>query len=136
MNLLKYKKINIKLLFTSLLLLLITYLINVNSGVYVLKKLSEAIFLLTIPVAFFSVVTFFVKNNVFLSWVKVTKYFLITSFVIIMIAPSSTHGLDFFPIVKETLAVFLSIVYSVSSLFVLIYRTIKTRNESSAADKE
>lgn len=119
------KKINIKFLSLFLLLLLVMYFININSGVYFLKKLSESIFFIIVPIVAFSVVTIFINQKVFLKWAKVTKYFFFSSLVLILITPTSSHGLDFFPVVKETIAIFLSILYSVVSLFFILYQSLK-----------
>ena len=131
MNFLEQKKINFKFLSASLLLLLLMYFVNINSGSYFLKKLSESIFFIAIPIAIFSIITLFVHNSLFLKWIKMTKYFLFSSLLIILITPTSSHGLDFLPIVKEIVAIILSVLYSFISLFFIIFQSIKPKKQSN-----
>ncbi len=119
------KKNNIIIFLISLTLILLAYYINTNYRDDLPRKLSESIFWLTIPISFYGLITLFLRDSVFRSWFKFTKYYFIISVLIVLIAPTSTHGLDFFPIVKETVTIFLSVLYSAISLILIIYKLIK-----------
>ena len=126
MNWLKKKKINIVYVVIFSLAAVISYLVNVNLREKLLViTLSESFFWLAAFVLFFSITTLFFKRSVFLSWVKITKYFLIISIIIILLTPTSTHGLDFFPIIKETVTIMLISLYSIISLFLIIYKSFQ-----------
>ena len=126
MNWLKKKKINIIYVVIFSLAAVISYLVNVNLREKLLViTLSESFFWLAAFVLFFSITTLFFKRSVFLSWVKITKYFLIISIIIILLTPTSTHGLDFFPIIKETVTIMLISLYSIISLFLIIYKSFQ-----------
>ncbi len=120
------KKANTTYLGISCLVVIIAYLVNINFREKSLTiALSESIFWLTVPVLIFSVINLFFKGSIFVSWAKFTKYFFIVSLAIILMTPTSTHGMDFLPIVKETVAVALAILYSVASLFLITYLSFR-----------
>ena len=125
MDWLKEKKVNIIYLMVSFLITLASYLVNVNFRETFPRKFSESIFWLTVPILVFSVITFTLKKSIFLSWARTTNYLFCIFIVIILFTPTSTHGLDFFPIVKETVTIVLAILYSVISLVLIIYKSFK-----------
>jgi len=108
------------------MVIIVAYLVNTNFRDKSLTiALSESMFWLVIPILFFSIVTLVLRRNIFLSWIKMTNYFFIISIVIILIIPTSTHGLDFFPLVKETMTIILASIYSIISLSLIIYKSLK-----------
>ena len=125
MSWLKDKKNNVLYLGISLILILVSYLVNDYFRETFPRKFSESIFWLTVPVFVFSIITFLVKRDTFQSWTKLTNYLFSISIVIILLTPTSTHGLDFFPIVKETVTIFLAILYSIISLILIIFKSLK-----------
>jgi len=126
MNLLKNKNTQVCYVLIPLLIVVISYLINTNfRGKLLTIALSESFFWLTVPILFFSIVVFSLKESTFKSWTKFTNYFFIISLVIILLTPTSTHGLDFVPLVKETVTIFLAILYSIISLVLIIYKSLK-----------
>lgn len=128
MNLLINKRVNIIYFVVSFLVVVMSYLVNINIREKLLIiALSESIFWLTVPILFFSIVTFLTRNSIFLIWKKVTNYFLIISIVIVLFTPTSSHGLDFFPLVKETATIVLSSIYSIISLILIIYKSLKNK---------
>jgi hypothetical protein len=80
---------------------------------------------MSFSVFIFSVIAVFIKENAYIAWKKFTKYFLIFSVLVILITPTSTHGMDFFPIVKETVTFALALIYAVISLPLIIYKSFK-----------
>ncbi len=120
------KKINIIYSIISLLIIVASYFINsIFFRDAFLKKFSESIFWLTVPVLCFSLITIFLKTSTFNAWRKLTNYFYLISLLIILITPTSTHGLDFVPFVKETVTILLAIIYSVVSIFLIIFKSLK-----------
>ncbi|MDP2693239.1 MAG: hypothetical protein Q8O88_06445 [bacterium] len=126
MNSLTDKKENIIYLIVSFLVTLISYLVNINFREKLLTiALSESIFWLVVPILVFSIVTFATKKDTFISWKKITNYFFIISVIIVLITPTSTHGLDFVPLVKETVTIVLASLYSIVSLILIFYKSLK-----------
>lgn len=125
MNWIKEKKINIMYVVISFLTVVLAYLVNTNFREDLPRKLSESIFWLVVPILFFSTITLVTKRSVFSIWVKMTNYFFISSVVIILLTPTSTHGLDFLPVVKETVTIALAGLYSVISLILILYKSLK-----------
>lgn len=113
-------------LVSSFVFLLLFLLINNQNYFINLRYIGKIFFWLCIPVFIFSLITFFLKDGLYLSWRKFTNYFLIFSVLIILITPTSTHGLDFLPLVKETMTIALTIIYSIVSLILVIYKSFKT----------
>jgi hypothetical protein len=72
-----------------------------------------------------AVISVFIKENAYTSWKKFTNYFLVFAVLVILITPTSTHGMDFFPITKETVTIALSALYAVISLPLIIYKSFK-----------
>lgn len=122
-------KVNLKYSLLSALIVIFAFYININfRDRSITIELSESFFWLTVPILVFSIITLFLKAEVFNSWIKFTKYYFIASVIIILITPTSSHGLDFFPIVKETVTIFLSALYSVISLFLIMSKFFKKSN--------
>lgn len=119
------KKISVVYISVSLIVILVSFLINDESNVRLVKKLSESIFWLTVPVFITSIITLFLNENVFNVWRRFTNYFLVVAVVIVLITPTSTHGLDFFPIIKETVTIALASIYSIISLIIILYKSLK-----------
>ncbi len=119
------KKVNILYFLSFLFVVVVMYLINDSTNTKFIKKLSESFFWLSVPVFISSLITLFLNERVFQSWKKFTNYFLVLSVIVILITPTSTHGMDFFPIIKETVTIALATVYSVISLILIVYKSLK-----------
>jgi hypothetical protein len=124
------KKTNIICFVISFSISLGAYLANDFFRETLPRKFSESIFWLFAPVFIFSIVNFALKKSIFLSWFKFTKYYLIIALIIIFLTPTSTHGLDFFPIVKETVTIVLASIYSGVSIFLITYKSLKKVSRS------
>ena len=122
------KKAKIFYLTTSIFVIVISYIVNSNLRETLPRNLSESIFWLTVPVFIFSIITLFTKNTAFQLWAKITNYLYIFFIFIILLTPTSTHGLDFLPIVKETVSIALAILYSIISLILILYKSFKKDN--------
>ena len=128
MDWIKEKKLNIIYLIVSFFLVVISYIVNVNLREKLLTiSLSESFFWLAMPVLIFSIITFMMKKNTFLIWAKMTNYVFIISLVIVLLTPTSTHGLDFVPIIKETVSIGLAILYSIISLLLIFYKSLQNK---------
>lgn len=118
------KKENI--IYTSIFssLLLVMYFSKFNNDL--ILSLVKPLFWVMIPMFIFSLITLFLKNYVFKVWIKFTLFFLLISIILILITPTSTHGMDFLPLVKETLSLLLTGFYSIMSLIIIVYKSLRT----------
>lgn len=124
-NGLKEKTKNIIYIVVSFLIVVSAYFVNINFKEDLPRKLSESVFWLVVPILIFSIITLMTKRSVFSIWAKMTNYFFISSVVIVLLTPTSTHGLDFFPVVKETVTIALASSYSIISLILVLYKSFK-----------
>ncbi|HRH27135.1 MAG TPA: hypothetical protein PLZ99_03210, partial [Parcubacteria group bacterium] len=58
-------------------------------------------------------------------WKNFSIWWIPLSFVIITMFPTDTHGMDFVPIIKGTVSLLLSSLYSVISLVIILYKSFK-----------
>jgi hypothetical protein len=109
-----------------LLVLVVSYYVNTNYRYYdIVGALSEFTFWMGFSIFILAVISVFIKENAYTSWKKFTNYFLVFAVLVILITPTSTHGMDFFPITKETVTIALSALYAVISLPLIIYKSFK-----------
>lgn len=81
--------------------------------------------LVSVPFFVFSVITYKIKESTFISWRNFSIWWIPLSFVIITMFPTDTHGMDFFPVIKGTVSLLLTSLYSVISLAILVYKSFK-----------
>ena len=81
--------------------------------------------MLFIPVFLFSLITFKLKESTFSLWRNFSVWAIPISLIIISFLPTRTHGLDFLPITKGTVIFSLTVLYSVISLLLIIYKSSK-----------
>jgi len=127
MNIIWFTKKRMFLL--SLVILLSSFLLNSAAQDFFWKKFSEAVFWITVPVLFFSLVTLFLKLDVFRNWLKFTLFFYLISLLLILMVKNSSGGMDFIPVGKESVSQLLSILYSLISLILIIFKSIQLRNK-------
>ncbi len=89
------------------------------------SELLTIYFLIFIPVLFFSLVTFKISNRFFSIWKNFSVFAVPITIIVISIFPTFTHGMDFFPIIKSTVALALAVLYSIISLILIIYKYFK-----------
>ncbi len=123
------KKNNFLTLIVSVLVVAVSFAVNINFREDFFRKFSESIFWLFVPILIYSLILLIVSKDIFISWFKFTLYFIITSIIIVLFTPTTTHGLDFFPIVKETVTIFLASIYSVISIIVITIKSISIHNK-------
>jgi hypothetical protein len=109
----------------SLLVIIVSYIVNYSTHVRTIKKLSEFAFWMSVPAFVFSLVIFFLSEKVSKSWQKFTLYFMLASLGIILITPNSSHGMDIYPLIKENATIVLSTLYSIISLLLILYKSSK-----------
>ncbi len=73
----------------------------------------------------FSLITFKLNGPSFIFWRNFSILWVSFSLIIITFLPTLTHGLDFFPITKGSAMFFLTILYSVISLILILYKSLK-----------
>jgi hypothetical protein len=79
------------------------------------------LFTITIPVCIFSIIFF--KNNGFEKWKKFTFIYLFTYLLIYLIVPTQGDGLIWLQ--RETVSFFGVIVYSLISILLISYKSLK-----------
>jgi|GEM_PF-2153114 len=82
-----------------------------------------------IPVFFFSLITFFTKPEVSRPWIVFSFFMVPLSLILISFLPTYTHGLDFVPLTKGTAIFGLTVLYSLISLILIIFKSIQLRNQ-------
>jgi hypothetical protein len=98
---------------------------NYASSCFDLSYLFIIYSIISIPLFVFSVITYKLKDEVFISWKNFSIWWIPLSFVIITMFPTDTHGMDFVPIIKGTVSLLLSSLYSVISLVIILYKSFK-----------
>lgn len=93
-----------------------------------LGKLIMIYSFIFVSIFIFSLITYKLKDKTFNSWKNFTVWFIPLSFIFISFIPTDTHGMDFVPIVKGTVIIALTILYSTISLILIIYKSLKKDN--------
>lgn len=76
-------------------------------------------------ILFFSIILFFIKKEpIFKTWRSFTFVFFILYFIIILITPWY-EGDEFFAITKSLVAIAMTILYSIISLILILYKSFK-----------
>ena len=83
------------------------------------------LFLISLPLFVFSVIYFFLRKYDFKFWFKVTLIFLFLYSIIYFIVPTQGDGYIWFQ--RETVALLGSFLYSIISLTLIIYKSLKTK---------
>lgn len=78
-----------------------------------------------VSVFIFSLVTFRLTETTFYLWKNFSVWAIPVSLIIITFLPMRTHGLDFVPILKGNTIFFLTILYSIISLILIFYKSLK-----------
>jgi len=81
--------------------------------------------MLFIPIFFFSLITFKLKQSTFNTWRNFSFYSILVFLILISFIPMRTHGLDYLPITKGLVSFLLTILYSVISLILVIAGSLK-----------
>ena len=77
-----------------------------------------------VPFLLFSIITFKLNDKTYSIWVNFSKWFIPLSLLIVSAFPNFTHGMDFVPITKGVISLFLVVFYSAVSLVIILYKTI------------
>lgn len=81
--------------------------------------------LLSIPALIFLLITYNLKEPTFVLWKNFSFWVIPVCLIVISFFPTYTHGMDFLPIVKGTVAIALTILYSAISLLLILYKSFK-----------
>lgn len=81
--------------------------------------------MLFISMFLFSLLTFKLKQETYNAWRNFSFFYLLVFLILLSFIPMRTHGLDYLPITKGLVSFLLSIIYSIVSLFIVIYHSIK-----------
>jgi|SRR3989344_58506 len=90
-----------------------------------LTELGVIYLLPFVSVFILSLVTFKAKEPTFKHWINFSVWTIPTILIIITLFPTRTHGMDFLPITKGIVSVFLVALYSIVSLFLIISKSLK-----------
>ena len=122
---LKEKQINFLYLILSLIIIIVLYIVNLNfRDKLETIALSESFFWLLVPVFVFSSINMIFKKSPISNWIMFTKYYIPICAILVVITPTSTNGMDFIPLVKETLTITFSAFYSLTSFYLIFLKTI------------
>lgn len=128
------KKIIIFSFFVTVTFFLFYYLNTVSSCRHekYCSSITEYVVIYLLPfisVFIISLIVFRLQEPVFSSWKNFSMWVIPFVIVIITIFPTRTHGLDFFPIIKGTVSVVLSIIYLAISVILIIYKSLKVKQK-------
>ncbi len=98
-----------------------SYASKCNDKAYILTIFS----FIFIAVFIFFLITFKLKDSVFNTWRNFSVWAIPACLIIVSFFPTNTYGLDVVPMVKGTVAMFLTILYSAISLILIIYKSLK-----------
>jgi len=79
--------------------------------------------LIFIPILIGSIITYKMKSYVFSNWIKFTFWFFIFSFLILLLVPFKCDV--YLRICKESLTWFFSVIYSLISLILIIFKSLE-----------
>lgn len=100
-------------------------LFNLNGNFYILFPLNfSSFFLIFFPIALFSIITYFLKEGVFKSWLKFTRWYYPIYFLVILFL---SDGGGFISLDAKFFAINLSGFYIVISLTLIIYKAISLK---------
>lgn len=102
-----------------------------NQSLFMYDNACEVIFFIFgifAPVFIISLITLKSKSNLLKSWNIFTFIYLLVYLFLVIKIPSDTHGLDFLPIVKGTVFIFLVPLYIFLSLIILGFQYFKFKN--------
>ena len=107
-----------------------------NSNLVPIKCLDfvfnlSTIFEIFIPVFFFSLITYFMKEEVFLTWFKFARIWTPLTVLLTLISPGNTGG-GFFEIsinINGAVAFLMSLIFILISLSIIVFKLIKTRKK-------
>ena|SRR3989344_2446931 len=94
------------------------------------SRFNEILIIYTLPfisVLIFSLITYRLKELTFSSWKNFSLWAIPFSLILITFLPTRTHGLDFVPVTKGTVIFFLTILYSIISLILIVYKSFKKK---------
>ncbi len=82
-----------------------------------------------LPVFLFSLITYKMRDEVFQTWIKFTKWFIPLSMFLILITPTANGGYFVSLWDNQMTAIFTSFLYTLLSLILIIYKSIKLRGK-------
>ncbi len=98
---------------------------NYSSKCYNTSDLIISYTYIFIAVFVFSIITSKLKEATFQNWRDFSFFAVFLFLVFISFLPTRTHGLDFVPLTKGIVAFFLTILYSIISLILIVYKSLK-----------
>lgn len=81
--------------------------------------------LIFIPVLIYGFFLLKSSIGVFKSWSNFSFVFILIYWILIAITPARTHGLDFLPVTKGSVALVLAALYSFVSMLVIVFNLVK-----------
>lgn len=126
------KKKFLGLSFFGFFIFLFSYILLTNSdfcfykeSCYIITESFAVYTMLFISMFLFSLLTFKLKQETYNAWRNFSFFYLLVFLILLSFIPMRTHGLDYLPITKGLVSFLLSIIYSIVSLFIVIYHSIK-----------
>lgn len=85
------------------------------------------VFYLMFPIFFFSLITYKLRDEVFESWMKFAKWWVLGTIVLVVITPAQDHSM--IPLDKEMISLFSTGIFTAVSLVVVVIKSISLRGK-------
>ena len=84
-------------------------------------------FLIFIPTLLFSLITHKLRDEVFESWIKFAKWWVLVTLLLVLITPSQDQSI--IPLDKEMISLFSTAIFTLISIVVVLARTMSLRKK-------
>ena len=93
-----------------------------------IRYLGETL-LIFVPIFIFSSINYFMSENIFRAWLKLLIIWLPMTLLLVIVTPEYNQSI--LPIVKSTVAIFSSVIFSFFSLGIIIWKYFSKQSKRS-----
>ena len=86
------------------------------------------LFLVFVPVLFFSLITYKLRDEVFEAWVKFAKWWVLGTIILVLITPSQDPSL--LPVTKETISFISTACFTLISLILVVLKSVALKQKN------
>lgn len=79
------------------------------------------------PLFLFSLVTYFMREEVFQAWIKIARWWVLASILIVLVMP--TYNGPFLPLDKGHVAVLMAALFAIASIVSILEVTVRLRSK-------
>ena len=83
--------------------------------------------LISVPFFLFSLITYKLRDEVFESWIKFAKWWVLVTLLLVLITPSQDQSI--IPLDKEMISLFSTAIFTLISIVVVLARTMSLRKK-------